>query len=635
MRDNIAVLMTALDSNEQADILRGIEEYGKAGDCNISVFLWFTGANETENHNQGEINIINLPDLDYFDGVIVFANALHMDNNRRQIEELLRPLSCPIVCIGCRLNIDDVIYVGTDNYAGMKQLIEHYVVEHKMNRIHFVKGIEGNEDAENRFQAYQDVLSEHNIPIVPERISQGDFYVTGGERAAKEIMDSDLEFPQVVVCANDTMAVALCDRLIENGYRVPEDVAVAGYDCSIEGQHHTPRITTVRTRFKELGVEACKTLLLKMADKDIDKEILLPDEIVCCESCGCHSEKEDNIVSEIPMYVAAVEYRKLVHQMTVLYKNINASTRYEDWLNSLKDFISKINPPEFYCCVNDNFVNNVFKVGTMAQEEMSTEEMLEYSYDAEVIVAYKNGQFRNKKRFPSRYALDDLYKDSSRPKLYLFSPLHYLERNFGYFVFVDTDIWYGNIVYVSWLINMGNFIENIRKQSLLKSAMNRLDEMYIKDSLTGVYNRFGMERFWSEIKRKCIMSGVRMQVSFADVDGLKWINDEYGHEEGDRIISATAGVLQKYAGKNYVVRYGGDEFVVIGIANDIKEIENYWQYVEREVKLYNNRLKRHAELRISYGYDVFQVDAQTHLEDCINIIDKKMYEDKNRKRESQ
>lgn len=635
MRDNIAVLMTALDSNEQAEILRGIEEYGKAGDCNISVFLWFTGANETENYNKGEINIINLPDLDYFDGVIVFANALHMENNRRQIEKLLKPLSCPIVCIGCKLDIANAVYVGTDNYAGMKQLIEHYVVDHKMNRIHFVKGIEGNEDAEIRFQAYQDVLSEHNIPLMPERITQGDFYVTGGERAAKEIMDSDLEFPQVVICANDTMAVALCDRLIENGYSVPGDVAVAGYDCSIEGQYHSPRITTVRTRFKELGIKACKALLLKMADKEVDKEILLPDELVYCESCGCHSENENNVLTEVPMYVADLEYRKLVHQMTVLYKNINASTRYEDWLNSLKDFISKINPPEFYCCVNDNFVNDVFKIGTMAQEEMSTEEMLEYSYDTEVIVAYKNGQFRNKQRFPSRYALDDLYKDSSRPKLYIFSPLHYLERNFGYFVFVDTDIWYGNIVYVSWLINMGNFIENIRKQSLLKSAMNRLDEMYIKDSLTGVYNRFGMERFFAEIKRKCIMSGIRMQVSFADVDGLKMINDQYGHEEGDRIINATAGALQKYAGKNYVVRYGGDEFVIIGTANDIKEVENYWKYVEREVKLYNDKMKRQAELRISYGYDVFKVDAQTYLEECINIIDKKMYEDKNRKRANQ
>ena len=59
--------------------------------------------------------------------------------------------------------------------------------------------------------------------------------MTGAELAAKQIFSSKLAFPEVIICANDTMAMTICDCLREKGYRVPEDVAVSGYDYSFEG----------------------------------------------------------------------------------------------------------------------------------------------------------------------------------------------------------------------------------------------------------------------------------------------------------------------------------------------------------------------------------------------------------------
>lgn len=249
-----------------------------------------------------------------------------------------------------------------------------------------------------------------------------------------------------------------------------------------------------------------------------------------------------------------------------------------------------------------------------------------------VIIAYQNGMFKSKQPFESRYAFDDLFKDMEQPKLYIFSPMHYLDRTFGYYVFVDCSFTINNLLYVDWLISMSNSIENIRKQSLLKNAMARLDEMYIRDSLTSAYNRFGMERFFSDIKKKCLMSHVLLQISFVDIDGLKMINDEYGHEEGDRVISMSAKILQNNAGKQYVIRYGGDEFIVMGTVRSEQEVERYWSQVEKEVKKYNTSLKRQAEISISYGYELFNVGMETNLSDCIRIVDNKMYVVKNEKK---
>lgn len=627
---NIAVLMTALDTDGQADMLKGIEKFGKEHGCNIAVFLWFTGAFERDKHNQGELNIINLPDFNLFDGVILFSNTLHMENNRKKIEALLEGIICPVVCIGCK--VKDYVHIASDNYTAMRKLVEHYVHDHKMQRIHFVKGVEGNEDAQARFQAYVDVLTENHIPVIPERISQGDFYVTGAARAAKEILNSSLPFPEAIVCANDVMAVTICDILTEKGYRIPEDVVVSGYDYALEGQNHFPRLTTVRTRFKEIGVEACKTLLAIVAGQETEKEIYLPDEVVLEESCGHIQSETDEELRKRMASGAYMVQRKLIHQLIVLEKSIIEGKDFSDWRMSMKDFISQINPPEFYLCVNQNFVKDIFEQGMMEQEEMSEEERLAYSEEVEVPMAYRSGLFLNKQPFESRYAFDELFQDAEKGKLYIFSPMHYLDRNFGYFVFVDSSFPVANQLYVSWLINIGDSIENIRKQNLLKNAMSRLDEMYIKDSLTGAYNRFGMERFFAEIKRKCMLSRIPMQVSFVDIDGLKRINDEFGHEEGDRIINAAAEILQKKAGKNYVIRYGGDEFIVMGAVRSEKEIQEYWQSVMEEVKLYNEAMNRPAKVSFSYGYDVFKVDANMYLEECIRISDKKMYVDKMKKR---
>ena len=204
---NIAVLLTALDSDAQAEILSGIEQYGKENGCNIAVFMWFTGNYERDKDNMGEVNICRLPDLNLFDGVILLANVFHIAVNRSLIEGILENVTCPIVTIGCQYK--DAPYVCADNYSGMREMVEYLVKERGMTRLHFVKGIEGNKDADDRYRAFVDVLAEHNIPLLPERVSKGDFYVTGGESAAREILSSSLPFAKPIATSLSVSSIAL------------------------------------------------------------------------------------------------------------------------------------------------------------------------------------------------------------------------------------------------------------------------------------------------------------------------------------------------------------------------------------------------------------------------------------------
>lgn len=634
---NIAVLLTALDSDAQAEILSGIEQYGKENGCNIAVFMWFTGMYEREKENMGEVNICRLPDLNLFDGVILLANVFHIAVNRSLIEGILENVTCPIVTIGYKYK--DAPYVCADNYSGMREMVEYLVKERGMTRLHFVKGIEGNKDADDRYRAFVEVLAEHNIPLLPERVSKGDFYVTGGESAAREILSSSLPFPEAIVCANDTMALTICDILTEKGYRVPADVVITGYDYSLEGRMHFPKITSVDIDSHSLGENAVKTVLEMIAGNAVEKEITVPGKVIYEGNAVLTSvtgqsgwEERAKEMSKAQINLSDIIQRKMVHYVTMMEKEIMESGSFDGWNAAVREFIEVLGPAEFYCCVNQRFVEEVFEKAVVDQEEMSVEERLAYTEEVEVLIAYKNGMFREKSPFLSRCAFDELFMDAEKGKTFFFSPLHYLERNFGYLIFVDSRFPVRNPLYISWLIYMGHSVENIRKQNMLRNAMERLDDMYIKDSLTGAYNRFGMERFFVDIRRKCLMSGGYLQMSFVDVDGLKDINDTYGHEEGDRIINAVASLLKNESGKYYVIRFGGDEFVVMGVAASEEEVKAYWKRVEAAVDRYNGEKSHRARMSFSIGYDLIRPDAGTCLEDCIRVADKKMYAEKNRKK---
>ncbi len=627
-RKNIAVIMTALDTDNQAGVLKGIELCAKSNGCNVAVFVWFTGIYEKGSHNLGEMNIAMLPDFNLFDGIILSADVFHLKQNKELLEQMLEKVTCPIVTIGCRYKNAPAVW--SDNYAGMRRLMEYLVKERGLRRLHFVRGIEGNVDAEARYKAYLDVLKENRIPVEPERITQGDFYVIGGEKAAKEVLESSLPFPEVIVCSNDTMAIAVYDVLSKKGYRIPEDVLITGYDYTFECRLQYPEIISVKMNSYEVGDTACTALLKMIAGEPVESDYSIKDEVILKDS-SVETQEDVNRISKVGKAADSVR-RVMIHHLINFEKNIIETVGFDSWKNVVQYFITQINPGEFYCCVNKGFIENVFRNATVEQETRSSEEWLAYTEDAGPIIAYKDGAFFEKEPFSSKYGLDALFDDSGDAKLYIFSPLHYLDRNYGYMVFADSTFPIANPLYIMWLNSIGSSVENMRKHTMLINAMVKLDDANIRDPLTGVYNRFGMQRYFAIVKEKCIDKQLYLFLSFADIDGLKTINDVYGHEEGDRIIRDTGRILQEETQDSYVVRYGGDEFVVMGTAFSEQEAESYWNRAQKAIDEYNAEHEGRAKLSVSFGFDLVRLDPYSSLDECIGVADKKMYVEKNRKK---
>ena len=177
-----------------------------------------------------------------------------------------------------------------DNEEGMRAAVRHLIQEHGYKRIGFIRGIRGQIDAEQRFQAYQDELKAHNLRFEEDLVVQGDYTSESGRTAIRILLDERRLRVQAIVAANDSMAFGALEGLQQRGVRVPDDVAVSGFDDLREAQAIGVPLTTVRQSFFTAGKRALQALLNRIEGNRVPKVTVMPTQLLIRWSCGCLPE---------------------------------------------------------------------------------------------------------------------------------------------------------------------------------------------------------------------------------------------------------------------------------------------------------------------------------------------------------
>ena len=149
------------------------------------------------------------------------------------------------------------------------------------------------------------------------------------------------------------------------------------------------------------------------------------------------------------------------------------------------------------------------------------------------------------------------------------------------------------------------------------------------DTMTGVLNRrAGMELLKREYRYARKM-GEALSICFADVNGLKQVNDRIGHEMGDELITSVVEVFKHYIRQtDFVVRLGGDEFLIVLQKSGQQEAEEVWQRITAEFERINQEEGRRYAISVSHGIETFFTRADEKIEDVISAADQKMYKEK-------
>ena len=217
------------------------------------------------------------------DGLLVFVDTLSVAEL-----EILANSNFPMVLMyqssPAHLSIPSVTI---ENRAPMQELVEHLITEHNRKEILFVAGPDGWQDSIEREEGYRDALKAHGIPFRPELVIQGSFRRNVAYLAMLEFLVSDIDF-NAVVATNDEAASGVFEALRKSGKRIPEDVALTGFDNRIfVAEYMTPKLTTVHAPVEELGRMAARQLVSLVEGQPAEMETLLPTEVIIRQSCGC------------------------------------------------------------------------------------------------------------------------------------------------------------------------------------------------------------------------------------------------------------------------------------------------------------------------------------------------------------
>jgi len=280
------VLVNGLEGSYQSLMLRGLHAAAQRLGVNLMCF---------PGHAMGaafgldrEFNIVYQLARDAgLDGVIALADTFDWQLPPGGFEQFMQSWGrdIPVVCIGGSGKAG-MSSVGSDVAGAMARLVDHFLLDHGRRRIAFLKGAEGNTDSQRRLEVFIERHRAAGVPVQPELLLEGRYSVYAAGAAVDALLDRGIAF-DALLSANDEMALAAMARLTSRDVRVPEQVAVAGYD-DVAGQTDLPiALSSVDQDLPAMAGRALEHLLDRIAGRAPVLHLDVPAKLRLRRSCGC------------------------------------------------------------------------------------------------------------------------------------------------------------------------------------------------------------------------------------------------------------------------------------------------------------------------------------------------------------
>lgn len=293
----IGVLTAQIDEPYQGAIWKGIE--ATASRLGIGVVCFAGRRIDSPVASEAAAAIVySLADADNLDGLIVVSTALAtFVDEERVVRFFQSKKGLPQVSVGIKVpGVPSLTVNGSDSLASV---VRHLVHVHGCRDFALIGGPIGHPEADERERAFRAVLKEEDIAFDEALAARGDFLRDSGAEAITRLLDAGTAF-DAVFCANDRMAFGALETLHRRCLRVPEDIAVLGFDGVEESSYKTPPLTTIIQPLHELGSAAVEMLIEAIGGR------ASPDRELSCrplirQSCGCPPGKSfDPLASELP-----------------------------------------------------------------------------------------------------------------------------------------------------------------------------------------------------------------------------------------------------------------------------------------------------------------------------------------------
>lgn len=617
----------------------GMLEKIKEIDADVNLYVFNSSANWSDDdaYNKGEYNIFRLPDLSEFDGVVLDLNNIKSVTIKDWVLKKAKAANVPTIVIGNQY--EDFYSAEIDNYNAMQTMLTHLIEQHECNSFWFIMGPEENYENMQRTKAIQDCLKQSGNCDKEAQYYFGTFDHHCGAEGFEYLKNQNATLPDAIVCANDNIAVGVLDTAQKYGWSAPKDFLITGFDDLDKARYFMPRISTISYRREDVGYACMEMLLDIWAGKKIDKVFYTQATPIFWESCGCTSKiriderqcMKDNILAGLEMsdfqsYIVKLNYQ-LSHCNTV-----------QEVLRCVSDSILSLNCDALYLVTDEQFTQIQDDIAIQPERTLDllkspfvTEGYpknmtMAFSYENTVVLENQNVLEENNKK-SYIHSIFPMFECNEKGVNFLFLPLHFKEQCVGYFV-IRNAIYLMEKQFLFEIINsLTTALENLYTKGQLERMNYALSVLYNHDAMTMLYNRLGLEEYAQSLLKRVHGRGESLCIMYIDLDRLKYINDNLGHEMGDFAIKTVANTIKGYCSKEGLAfRLGGDEFLVLDSYETEDEIEYRCSHMQKELKQIGKEHNCPVELTISYGYVFTEPNKNISLDEYIQQADDIMYQ---------
>ena len=417
-RPLIGVVIPIISKVYISNTIRGIISQARA--CRCDLLLLSPLANFCINpigQTAAESDIYELILSADFDGFMYLRDDPTMGREvEDRIVQLLKESNKYVMAVDEQENsaFDSTQY---DDYYDFRKVVEHLVQEHKYRKIYCLTGPKPFAQAQSRLRAYTDIMDKYGLYYDDSYISYGTFWVDSAQAFAQRIISGELERPEAVVCGNDVTAMSMIKCFQGAGIRVPEDIAVTGYDGFPFNANVDITLTTyVRNHF-QLGADAMRRLYRNVTGRLCEKVSRPDNGFILGSSCGCKNIPA-NLINTNRADQTPRMWQEMVFGDNLLYDMHDAGTVDE----LLRTTLSHCNTL-FSASRVEVYLTDGCLTGNLSDNDSVS---LRAYYDGGVRTGVNGGSF-------GRYSVRDFLDspDGEQTTVFL-SPLHMGKAFFGY-----------------------------------------------------------------------------------------------------------------------------------------------------------------------------------------------------------
>ena len=599
--------ITSTHISELAWIFEGMGE-----EVVLCQFTCYGNWAKEETQNIGEYSIFDLPDLSRFDGIILDTNSIIDMAKVEHIIRMAKTSNIPVISVG--FNVDGFYYVGIDNSKAIRDVMEHLYYGHNCRSFVFAGGRIGNSENSIRSIAYKEFLLDHCLDIKDNPVLMEDFTFNTGRHHFERIVSKNFPLPDAFVCADDYIAAGLIYEAKLRGYSVPEDFFVTGFDDTDAAKYYEPQISTVHVDKRRLAGMCAEIFIKAWSGEKVQEYNYLETSVMKAESCGCDLRKDtdfrayakDNIlegINQIDRY----------GRINIFETELSRCDTFEGIFKKASELIINLGARE----VNFFIDENLFKTD------------IEYKFDKDnynwkkIKLAFSTASYKTA-QFSNFSEVLEMLSANKRNSCFMFLPIHFHDVIVGFSAIENISVCEEHSILYNYFENFCKVVFSLYYKKMLEKTNEHLNDMYIRDMMTGAYNRVAFTELIAPSLAHFHKMGVQCAIEFLDTDDFKKINDEYGHIYGDRVLKIIASTLKEFCPESgFVCRFGGDEFVVFFPLNEGVTAEGYYSDIKAALIKDN--------ISVSVGYTITNPASSNGFDEYILEADKEMYAEKQKK----